>query len=66
MKAVVLYGVPDLPGLVAMSIYDTNHVSFLLMCCNVIEWFQKEWQVYDRKTQMVRDAYFLRLDVNDS
>ena len=36
------------------------------MCCNIIKWVHKTWQVYDLKAEMVRDAQFLRLNVNDS
>ena len=39
--AVVLYGLPNLHDLVAVSVYDTTPVNFLLMCCNAIKWFQK-------------------------
>ena len=58
MKAEVLDGFPDLPGLGAMSVYDTNPVHFLFMCFNAIKWVQKTWQVYDPKTTLVRDAQF--------
>ena len=60
MKAAVLDGTPYLPGLFAASIYDTNPVRFLLMCCNAIKWVHKTRQVYD----LVHDAHFLRLNVN--
>ena len=36
------------------------------MCCNAIKWVQKKWQVCDPETQMVHDAHFLRLNINDS
>ena len=42
MKDVVLDGVPDLPGLVAMSVYDRKPLNFLLMCYNAIEWIKKK------------------------
>ena len=61
----MLDGDPNLPGLVAVLVYDTNPVHFLSMCCNSIKWFHKTRQVYDPKTQMVCDAHFLRLYVND-
>ena len=66
MKSAFLDGFPDLHGLVSMSIYETNPVHCLLMCCNTIKWVQKKRQVHDPKTKMVRDAHFLRLNVNDS
>ena len=62
----MLDGVPDLPGIVAVSFYDTNLFHFISMCCNSIEWIQKKQQVYDPETKMVRDAHLLRLNVNDS
>ena len=37
MKAVVLDGVPELPDIVAILVYDTKPVHFLLLCCNVIK-----------------------------
>ena len=53
MKAVVLYGVPYLTGLVAVSVYDTKPIHFLLMFLNAIKWVKKKRQVYDPETQMV-------------
>ena len=35
------------------------------MCYNDIEWAHKTRHVYDPDTQMVRDAHFLSLNVND-
>ena len=35
--ATVLDGVPDLPGLVSVLVYDTNPVHFLLVCYNTIK-----------------------------
>ena len=66
MKAAVLDGVPDLPGLFDVSVYDTNPVHFLPMCFNIIKWVQKIRQVYDPETQMVCDANFLHLNDNYS
>ena len=66
MEAAVLDGVPDLPGLAAMLFYDTKPVHFLSMCCNAIEWIHKTRQLYDPKTQMMRDAHLLQINVKDS
>ena len=41
LKATVLDGIPDMPGLVDMSVYDTNLVHFISMCCNTIKWIQE-------------------------
>ena len=64
MKSAVLDGVPDLPGLVAVLVYDTKPVYFLSVCCNSIKWVHKKCQVYDPETKMLRDTQFLRLDIN--
>ena len=64
--AVVLGGIPDLPGLISMSVYETKLVHFISVCFNDIKWIQKTWQVYDPKTKMVRDDHFLLFCVNDS
>ena len=37
MKAAVLDVIPDLPGIGAVSVYATNTVNDLLLCCNAIE-----------------------------
>ena len=65
MKAAVLYGVPNLPSIIAALFYDKNTVHFPLMCWNTINWSQKTRQMYDPE-KMVCDAHFLRLHVNDS
>ena len=65
MKATVIDGVSELPGLVAVSVYEKNPFHFLSMCFNSIEWVSKTWQVYDHDTKIVRDAHFLQLNVND-
>ena len=57
---------PSLPGLVDVLVYETNNVHFISVCFNVIKWFQKIRQVYDPGTEMVRDAHFFRLNVNNS
>ena len=62
----LIYGIPNLSSLVSVSVYETKPVRVLSMCCNTIKWVQKTQQVYDPKTQMVRDTHFLRLNVNYS
>ena len=66
MKSRVLDGIPDLTGIVTVSVYDKNSVNIILMCCNTIKRFHKTRQVYDPKTKMVCDAHFFRLKFNDS
>ena len=58
-------GIPYLPGLVPLLVYDENPVHFLLMCCTDIEWVHKTQQVYDPEIEIVHDIHFLRLNVND-
>ena len=66
MKAAVLDGVPNLPILFVVLVYDINTVHFILLCYNTFEWVYKTWQVYDPKTEVVWDVHFLRLNVNYS
>ena len=61
----LFYGLPNLLGIFAV-LDDTKPVHFLLMYCNTIKWFHKKLQVYDPKTEMVIDAQFLCLNVNNS
>ena len=62
----MLAGVPNLIGFVAVSIYDTKPVHFILISLNTIKWFQKTRQVYDPETKMVFDTHFFHLNVNDT
>ena len=41
MKAVVIYGVPYLPDIVAVSFYDTKNVQLLSICFHAIKEVQK-------------------------
>ena len=66
MKAEVPDDIHDLPGLVAVSVYDTKPLHFLSMYCHTIKCVKKTRQLYDHTTHMVRDTYFLRLNVNYS
>ena len=58
MKDEVLDRIPDLTSPVSVSVYDINPVHFLLIYCNAIKWVHKKHQVYEPKTEMVRDAHF--------
>ena len=64
-KALVVDGIPDLPGTVDVLVYDTKPVNFILMCFNAIKWIHKTWKLYDPK-KMVRDPNFFRLNVKES
>ena len=66
MKAEVLNDFPDLSVIVSVSVHDTKPVTFLLMCCNAIKWFQKTRKVYDPGTKMICDAHFFHLNDNNS
>ena len=66
MKSAVLYDFPNLPIFVAVSVYDTKTVHFLSMCCKSIKLVKETLQLDYPETQMVRDAHFLHLNVNDS
>ena len=65
MKVAVIDVVPGLPGIVSVLVYETKLGHFLSMCYNTINWFHKTWQVYDPKTEVLHDAHFFRLNVND-
>ena len=62
----MLDGLPDLPSLVAVSVYDTNNVHFISTWYNTIQWVHKIQQLYDHKTKMVCDTHCLSLNINDS
>ena len=65
MKAAVLRGDTQCPGLVAVSVYDTKPVHFLSMACDSIKWVVKNRTVYDKATQGTKKIEFLRLNVNN-
>ena len=65
VKAAVPEGVPLLPFLVAVSIYDTNPVHFLLMTYMSIVWITKTRMVFDQETGFIHPMNFLRLNFND-
>ena len=41
VKAAVIDGITDLPGIVAALVYETKPVHFLSIFCNTIKWFKK-------------------------
>ena len=61
----VIDGVPNLPRLFVVLVYYIKTVHFFSLWYNAIEWVYKIWQVYDAKTEMVRDAHFLCLNIDD-
>ena len=65
MKAAVIDGVPDLTGIFALSLYETKPIHFISILLNSIKGVQKTRQVNEPKSDMVRYAQFLFLDVND-
>jgi hypothetical protein len=66
VKAAVLKGDENCPGLVANSVYDTKPVHFLSMICEEIKWIKKQRLVYNCDTGKVESMYFLRLNTNDA
>ena len=66
MKAEVVDDVHDTTVLVSVSVYNTKPFHFISMCCNTVKQVQKKRQVYGSESDMVRDAHFLLLNVNDS
>ena len=61
----VLDTVTNMPSLSTVLVNDTKYICFLSIFCNTIEWFKKACQVYDPETDMVLDAHFLHLNVNN-
>ena len=62
VKADVLQGDIDCPGVVASRIYDTIPVHFLSMRCNLIKWFFKSNKLYKVDSVEVEQMDFLRLN----
>jgi len=68
VKVAKLSGVDALDDcpLVAVSVYDTKPVHFLMMCTEKVEWVTKRRLVWDSSSGMMTEAEFLRLTVNDN
>ena len=49
MKATALDGIPDLPGLFSVSLYDMKPVHFLSICFDAMKWVHKTCQLYGPK-----------------
>lgn len=41
VKSAILSGDPEVPDLVAISVYDTKPVNFLSMYCETVQWVKK-------------------------
>ena len=65
VKGAILSGDPEVPDLVAISVYDTKPVNFLSMCCETVQWVKKTRKIYDHSLNKVRERTFLRLNIND-
>jgi hypothetical protein len=48
-KAAMLTGDPEVPELVAFSVYDTKPVHFLSMACTGLEWIEKRRRVFKQE-----------------
>jgi hypothetical protein len=66
VKAAVLKGDDDCVNLVAVSVYNTKPVHFLLMSCELVEWITKEQKVFSSNTRKYEKLKFLRLNINDN
>jgi hypothetical protein len=64
-KAAVLTNDPDIPDLVAFSVYDTKPVHFLSMACTGLKWIEKKKKVFDSHAQRSINMSFLRPEVTD-
>ena len=65
VKAAVLEGDDEVPGLLAVSYYDQKPVHFLSTVCEKIKWVQCEKKVYCVETEQVETMMFLRLSINN-
>ena len=65
VKAAVLLGDPNLPNLVASSVYDMKPVHFLSTCCKTIKWIIKERSCFNIDSGQTEVLRFLRLNQND-
>ena len=65
VNAELLDGIPDPTSIIFLLVYDTNNVHFLWMCCDIIKRVQKTGHVYEPKSEIVCDAQFLHLNIND-
>jgi hypothetical protein len=64
-KAAVLTGDPEVPDLVAFSVYDTKPVHFLSMACTGLKWIEKRKKVFNSKGSKNVSMAFLRPEVTD-
>ena len=65
VKAAVLEGDDEVPGLLAVSYYDQKPVHFLSTVCEKIKWVKCEKKVYCVETEQVETMMFLRLSINN-
>ena len=65
VKAAVLEGDDEVPGLLAVSYYDQKPVHFLSTVCKNIKWVQCEKKVYCVETEQVETMMFLWLSINN-
>ncbi len=64
-KAAVLTGDPEVPDLLAFSVYDTKPVHFLSMACTGLKWIEKKRRVFNKETSSNVSMAFLRPEVTD-
>ena len=65
VKAAQLMGDPDMPDLVAVSVYDTKPVHFFSARCDKVQWIEKTRKVFDKAVSKTKKMKFLRLNIVD-
>ena len=65
VKAAVLDGDEEVPGLLAVSYYDQKPIHFLSTICEKIKWVECEKKVYCIETEQVETLKFLQLSINN-
>ena len=65
VKAEKLTDYPTCPNLLAVSVYHTKPVHFLLLAAESIEWVEKHREVYNKSLKKMQLMKFLCLNVNN-
>ena len=66
LKVATLTGDPAIPGLVAMSLYDTKPFYLISNSCESVKWFRKIRKVYHKELNKMVDLPFYRLNLIDN
>eukprot|EP00957_Ditylum_brightwellii_P023764 1793394-Ditylum_brightwellii.AAC.1 len=65
VKTAILCGDPECEGLVAVSVYDTKPICFLITTNESIEWIEKTREVYSREHGKKIIIKYLHLNINN-